>query len=208
MRNVMRLIVSGLACMCFACTINLPVSKELAFSDRPNKLPHAVGLYLSPETRAYVGKGERNGGTYLVPLGESLESNAVRSLGKIFAKVRVIDGLNQKTPEEKAVVVITFKPETAVLPGLTTFSENRVVVHLTCQIYRDASTSVWTDTVSGDLSQDSKWGLMGAMVGNMAYNKAFERAGNASLTIALEELNDTLLKNAAVFGDVKTAPGK
>lgn len=194
--SIMFVILALLLTGCWPTYYKLNVKDDLDFSKREAKKPARMGIYLDSKTRNYVidvDKGTR----YTLAIGKSLEINAVKSLKKVFPDASLVkETVNPKRLRD--VIIITFGPETALDPGLSTISQNIGVVQLECEILKYGK-KVWSTSITKTSQRGNPLGFCSPLIflqTKIRANKA-EALGDAaheSLRAALEELNEQILK--------------
>lgn len=174
------------------------------FADRSGKIPMVISLYVSPEARQYVIRhrikspfgGDTNVYKELV-IGEALVPNASISLGKIFNRV-VVD---ETVPaSQRYYVELDVDPKTTMDVGKFTMSKKVVDLHLQCQVRTKSGTVLWKKVISSKSVKENPGGWKTAYwrpAGTSAANTKLKGAGEESLRICLETLNDELMKNRA-----------
>jgi hypothetical protein len=191
---------------CATCTLK----SDLAFCKRESKIAQTVGLYISPETKSYIASKSNYGVAYNVPMGKIIGQNAEASLGCIFDKVVVVNGLpgpkGDKNNLNNYTITLEFGPATELHLGAFTFTNNSVSIDLLCAIYNQAGSKIWSKNIVSKASKGSMAGKVGVLfgpIGSVAatggYIGALSRAGEEALRQDLEKLNDALAEQKGLF---------
>jgi hypothetical protein len=177
--------------------------------DRNEKIPIPIGLYISPDSRAYSAKQfvkkdagmSDDGYMFSTEIGPYLEPNALRSLGKIFRSVKVLE--HDKFPLKesagvKYLMTLEIDERTFMDVGKFAFSKKRVNIYLQCRLH-DAQGTVLLEQVfdSESWRRTGKGFLAAGLFGNYAREaakNARKQAGDESLRINLEALNSLLIE--------------
>lgn len=180
----------------------------IPFTDREVRIAQVVGLYVDPESREYVARQTlghdsklTNTVEFSVEIGQALEPNALRSLGKVFERVVVVDksGAPRGGGERPAwVVELAVNPATNIKIHPMAFGTHRVDIHLDARLRRADGTVLFARTYSGEGAEGTAKGLLAAGVfGEYARASAMNalgQAGEQSLYLSLEALNTDLLE--------------
>jgi len=208
------LITLGFMCLlllfgCFRVYPKATLSQDISFVDRNEKIPIPIGLYISPDSRAYSAKQfvkkdagmSDDGYMFSTEIGPYLEPNALRSLGKIFRSVKVLE--HDKFPLKesagvKYLMTLEIDERTFMDVGKFAFSKKRVNIYLQCRLH-DAQGKVLLEKVfdSESWRRTGKGFLAAGLFGNYAREaakNARKQAGDESLRIDLEALNSLLIE--------------
>jgi hypothetical protein len=179
------------------------VSSDLQFERRSNQIPVDVGLYVRDEARAYTASANYAFQKYTLPIGESLEPNARRSLSQVFRSVQVVgDPVSAGAPNSRFPVTLSLGVAGADIElGTFNFSEQKVNVSIHCKAYAADGKTLFETTSAADGVGRDNWGFI---PGNTnAFQVGLQRAGEDGLRKALERLNDDLSER----GGLLTAAG-
>ena len=213
-RNTVTLITVGFLCLlllvgCFRVYPKASISPDIVFVDRVEKIPVTLGLYISPESRAYSAEQfvrkdagmSDDGYLFSVEIGPSIEPNALRSIGKIFQEVKIMK--NPEFPLKKSdgvtyVIDLEIDKRTFMDVGKFAFSKKRVNIYLQCRL-RDAQGKVLLEEVfdSESWRRTGKGFLAAGLFGNYAREaakNARQQAGDESFRVDLEALNSLLIE--------------
>lgn len=182
---------------------------SIPFTEREARISQIVGLYIDPESRAYVAQQSlrkdagmsKDSVTFTVEIGQALEPNALRSLGKVFERVVVVDrsGAARGGGERPAwVVELAVNPATSIKIHPMAFGTHRVDIHLDARLRRADGTVLLTRTYSGEGAEGTAKGLLAAGVfgeyARASTMNALGQAGEQSLYLSLEAFNTDLLE--------------
>jgi hypothetical protein len=207
------LLLSG----CFRVYPKASLSQDIAFVDRNEKIPIPIGLYISPDSRAYSAEQfvrkdagmSDDGYLFSTEIGPYLEPNALRSLGRIFQSVKVLEDDDFPLQESAGVnylMALEIDERTFMDVGKFAFSKKRVNIYLQCRLH-DAQGKVLLEKVfdSESWRRTGKGFLAAGLFGNYAREaakNARKEAGDESLRIDLEALNSLLIeKKQELFRD-------
>jgi hypothetical protein len=194
---------------CFRIYPKATLSPDISFVDRNEKIPISIGLYISPDSRAYsatqfVRKDagmSKDGYMFSTEIGPYLEPNALRSLGKLFQSVKVMEHDDFPLKESagvKYLMTLEIDKRTFMDVGKFAFSKKRVNIYLLCRLH-DAQGKVLLEKVfdSESWRRTGKGFLAAGIFGNYAREaakNARKQAGDESLRINLEALNSLLIE--------------
>jgi len=194
---------------CFRAYPKATISPDIAFVERVEKIPVSLGLYINPASRTYSAEQfvrkdagmSDDGYLFSVEIGPSLEPNALRSLGKIFQEVKIMQ--NSEFPLKKSdgityVLDMEIDKRTFMDVGKFAFSKKRVNIYLQCRL-RNAQGKVLLEEVfdSESWRRTGKGFLAAGLFGNYAREaakNARQQAGDESLRVDLEALNSLLIE--------------
>ncbi len=194
--------VLGVMALLSGCATTAHIKSDITFQQRAKVIAEPVGLYVSQDTRDYVAIGNYSGFSYKVPLGESIEPNAMSSLEKVFKSVRVVDDLKVSGTEGDVplrIFALEVEDSTQIHLGTFTFSSNEIVLDLLCKAYNRDGQTVWEKKIHTKAKKWSAWGLLGNIAGTHGYISSLRQAGEESLRLSLEELNDSILAEENVI---------
>lgn len=176
----------------------MPVIDDEQFSERTEKLPLNVGLFLKEETRNYIISGKRTGTpTFNFQVGEAFETSVVESLKKVFQSASIVNDRANIMSNIERIVTISFGNASKIWLGRTTFSEHTSEIELNYEVYDNKWNLLWKRTAQSKVGKTAGGSagtqlLFGAF-GQAAYNNALGRIVNESLTAALEQMNEQIL---------------
>lgn len=193
---------------CAGSLTDATLNTELPFVDRQDRIGGTVGLYVSPDSRTFIARQSvrKDAGMskqtvdFTCDVGPALVPNALRSLGKTFD--RVVEVQDPAQPEPRWIVWIDVNPETAIKMGPMTFSKHTVRVVLDCAVLV-RGTQIWSGRLDSTATDSAAAGLLaGGVFAVYARQKslgAMQQAGEESLYVNLETLNERLFENRRVF---------
>jgi len=178
------------------------MTDTVSFADRGGKIPMGISLYVSPEAKQYIIKhrikspfgGDTNVYKELV-IGEALVPNASASLAKIFNKVVVEETVPSS---QQYYIELAVDPKTTMDVGKFMMSQKVVDLHLQCEVKTKNGKILWKKVISSKSVMENPGGWKAGYwrpAGAKAANTKLQAAGEESLRICLETLNDELLKN-------------
>ena len=202
-------IIITAACSSGPKIVTVPMRDNLKFAERNPRIPRTIGLYVSPEARAYIIKyqvggpfGKENEYQYLT-VGEVLLPNARSSLSQAFTGVEVMESPGQA---KAYYVELKVDPASSLELEKFTFSEKSVDLHLRCKAKRANGAVLWQKVISSKtVKSNPKGWLAGVTFFGKGYaqkssNKKLQGAGEESLILCLEALNSELFTHqAAIF---------
>ncbi len=177
---------------CTSTTVHL--RPDLTFQTKDSKLRKSVSISISTDTKNYVLKSKAGVGTWTVPIGQALEPNALRAFAAVIEKATAYTG---DTAADR-IIELSFDPQTDIRLGGTTFSENKCIIVLKCDIKDSTGKVVWSGTAHGEASKNISSGymcltpllLIGGIFIQNAYNAAIGNAADAAMMEALQKLAD------------------
>ena len=172
------------------------ISAPLDIKDEPDKIASTVGLYLAPETRAYVLKDKYD---RVLQIGAGVEKNGAQSLQKVIREVALAQPGDKSS---RPVLEVRIDDSSKLETGFTLMSTKTVVLVLKCTLKNRAGKTVWETTVSGRGSKDNPKGWWAGLWRPYAVRKDSEAlglAGDAALHQCLEALNAQIVKNRRQF---------
>ena len=187
-------------CLVSGCMRTLTVRTDICFIPR-ERVNQDVGLYLSTETKSFVAKGSWGENRYQVLLGQSMESNASKSLSNIFNRVAIVSGTGPSDNLHR-IMSMEFTKATKVQPAKTVFSDNSATVGILVRAYDRSGNLVWQESVEKNSADSSAKGkglvglaspAMGAAVGISAMSSSLNQAAEDAFRNALEGVNDVIL---------------
>lgn len=196
-------IIITAACSSGPKIVTVPMRDNLKFAERNPRIPRTIGLYVSPEARAYIIKyqvggpfGKENEYRYL-SVGGVLLPNARSSLSQAFAGVEVMESPGQA---KAYYVELEVDPASSLELGKFTFSEKSVDLHLRCKVKRGNGVVLWQKVISSKTAKANPAGWAAGLwkpYAKKASNTKLQAAGEESLSLCLEALNGELIKNKA-----------
>lgn len=194
---------------CQGKKISLTPHSDSDYKSRSVKYNIKIGVFLSDKTRNYimpVGIGVNK-----ISIGECLEEEAITSLGKIFPPVILISDKNKVPPNVERIIIIEFGKETDVelrtkkwLPLIVKEFAGRI--KLQYKVY-DKNWNLYQDGIAiGSSAEEIKvsggygGGAAGGFRAGSAGSYELEKAVGDSLLIALEEINDQIIKSEKKLG--------
>jgi len=180
-----------------SCATTVHLKPNMVFRERSEKIQMPIGVYVSLSAKDFIAAGKNLGYTFRVSVGESIEPNARNSLAKIFTRVKVVNDAKELGVEGRPpnTLDLACDKSSQVHPGMFTFSPNEVVLGLVCKIYNQNGQKVWEKTIHTKAKKWSAWGLLGGIIGSYSYTSSLRRAGDEALRLALDQLNDAILRD-------------
>lgn len=174
--------IAVLAALTGCTTATTHVRTDLEFAASGARIPKKVVVVVSAEARDYVIAGKNGPATWLVPVGQGLEPNALNAFRSILEGVAV-----EKAGAVDRSIELAFGEGTGVQLGTFTFSANTCVVVLKCTIKDSAGNTVWSSTVRGEASKAAQGAIAGP-AGYQTYTTAIGEAASDALLGALQDL--------------------
>lgn len=182
--------------------ITLPVVTR----EPESRIAGVIGLYVSPETKAVVLKDEYftnkwKGAGSTLDIGLALEPGAQDSLAKLFSEVILASA---PTDTRQPVLELRVDDRSHISFGPSTLSPKTVQLTLVCTLRSGAGQVLWEDTVTGTASRTSKAAYLSIIIimrGWMfrKFAEAVGQAGDEALAKCLDNLNELLLEQRALF---------
>ncbi len=201
---------------CASIPTSATVSDKIPISDRGQKIPKVIGLYIPEKSKTYVAKQfvrkdagmSKDGLVFTLDFGRNLEANAKNSLGKIFLDVVPLAHMNDKS-KYSHVIQIDIDDRTNFDIGIFAFSEKTVNLYMRGKLFNTSGKLLWEETFDSAASRTNIKGilagggiLIGGIWGTYARQAGLDKlqeAAEESLWANLEMLNTRMLENKDLF---------